>query len=101
MDPNSISKLGTKVDETRTSRTQDSKTSPSGPAAGKASGGDTVQLTSGAQLLSRLEKTLASSPGVDAAKVAEVKAAIAEGNYEIDSGAIADAMIRFERSLGE
>ena len=65
MDPNSISKLGTKVDETRTSRTQNSTSAPSGPAAGKASGGDTVQLTSGAQLLSRLEKTLASSPGVE------------------------------------
>ena len=101
MDQNSISKLGTKVDETRASRTQDSTSARSGLAAGKAAGGDTVQLTSGAQLLSRLEKTLANSPGVDAAKVAEIKAAIAEGNYEIDSGAIADAMIRFERSLGE
>ena len=102
MDQSSISKLGGKVDEAKTSGTQGSTSAPANPASGKASsGGDTVQLTSGAQLLSRLEQTLANSPSVDAAKVAEVKAAIAEGNYEIDSGAIADAMIRFERSLGE
>ena len=33
--------------------------------------------------------------------VSEVKAAIENGEYEIDADAIADAMIRFERSFGE
>lgn len=98
---NSIGKLGNKVDDTSVKRASgDNK--PAGKAgSGTAQRGDTVELTSSAQLLSRLEETLKTAPAVDAAKVAEVKAAIASGNYDIDSSAIADAMLRFERSLGE
>ena len=63
---------------------------------------DTKRLTAETyRLLERLEKSLADLPAVDATRVAEVKAAIENGDYEIDADAIADAMIRFERSLGE
>lgn len=101
MDQGSIGKLGNKVDDTKVGQTQGDKQSPASSTAGKGSSGETVQLTTGAQLLSRMEKSLAAAPAVDSAKVAEVKAAIESGNYEIDTGAIADAMIRFERSLGD
>lgn len=102
MDQSSIGKLGNKVDES----TAGNKVSRDQGAAGTgrqapASPGDTVELTDGARLLERLEKSLADLPGVDAARVAEVKTAIENGEYEIDADAIADAMIRFERSLGE
>ncbi len=98
---NSISKLGNKVDETSIKRASGDNKSAGKADGGAAQRGDTVELTSSAQLLSRLEDSLKAAPAVDAAKVAEVKAAIASGNYDIDSSAIADAMLRFERSLGE
>ena len=75
-------------------------------AAGRESGAapaarDTVELTNRAQLLERLEKSLESAPAIDGGRVAEVKAAIENGDYEIDAEALADAMIRFERALGD
>lgn len=102
MDQGSIGKLGNKVEDTRPTRSaggekQDGRADSSPSSVG----GDTVNLTSGAQLLSRLQDSLAAAPAVDSAKVAEVKAAIASGNYEIDTSAIADAMLRFERALGD
>lgn len=99
---NSIAKLGNKVEDASVKRANAGDTSGTA-AAGKspAAGGETVALTSGGQLLSRLEASLKAAPSVDSAKVAEVKAAIADGNYEINSAAIADAMLRFERGFGE
>ncbi len=102
VDQNSIGKLGNKVDDAGLSRVSGGEKGSAKAGSGSAAAGsETVNLTSGGQLLSRLEQSLAAAPAVDSAKVAEVKAAIASGNFEIDSTAIADAMLRFERSLGE
>ena len=102
MDQGSIGELGGKVDESATGSKVSQDSGASGVAKqGPASAGDTVELTSSARLLERLEKTLAGLPAVDSGRVAEVKAAIESGNYEINADAIADAMIRFERSFGE
>lgn len=60
---------------------------------------ETVELTSGAKLLERLEKTLASMPEIDAGRVEAVKTAIANGDYEIDAEKIADALLRTDREL--
>ena len=102
MDQGILGKIGNKVDEPGTSN----KVSREDAAAEKAprnpaTTGDTVNLTSDAKLLERLDKTLASLPAVDSSRVAEVKAAIENGDYEIDADAIADAMIRLDRSFGE
>ena len=101
MDPSSIGKAGGKLNETSASKVSDDKAAPSSASAGAASRGDTVELTSHAKLLERLDKTLATLPAVDDVRVAEIKTAIENGEYEIDADAIADAMLRFERSLGE
>lgn len=93
----SIGKLGGRVDDA--GRASGGEKAPVNTGGG--AGGETVNLTSGGQLLSRLEQSLAAAPAVDSAKVAEVKSAIASGNFQIDSAAIADAMLRFERALGE
>lgn len=71
---------------------------PSADGARPAS--DTVELTSSAQLLERLEKTLASLPEIDRAKVEAVKSAIENGDYEIDAGKIAEALLRNDRQTG-
>ncbi len=101
MDPSSIGKAGNKLNETSASKVSSDAQAPSSKGSAPASKSDTVELTSHAKLLERLDKALASLPAVDDARVAEVKAAIENGEYEIDADAIADAMLRFERSLGE
>jgi len=102
VDPGAIGKAGNKVDEAGTGRkvSGDAGQATNAPQS-RATTNDTVELTSGAKLLERLEKTLAGLPDVDSARVAEVRAAIENGEYQIDAAAIADAMIRFERSFGE
>ena len=102
VDPSSIGKVGNKLEETNaTGKVSPEKAAQDSAASRSASPGDTVELTSGAQLLERLEKSLDALPAVDMQRVEEIKMAIENGDYEIDASAIADAMIRFERSLGE
>ena len=101
MDPGTLGKVGGKVEDTGANRKVQQSTDGSRHAArsGTASS-DTVELTSSAKLLERLDKTLAALPVVDSNRVAAVKEAIENGDYEIDADAIADAMIRLEQSLG-
>ncbi len=101
MDPSSIGKASGKLNETSASKVSGDKAAQTSAATGAKSRGDTVELTSHAKLLERLDKTLATLPAVDEVRVAEIKTAIENGEYEIDADAIADAMLRFERSLGE
>ncbi len=101
MDPSSIGKAGNKLNETSASKVSKDSAAPSSPGAATASKGETVELTSHAKVLERLDKSLASLPDVNEARVAEIKTAIENGDYEIDADAIAAAMLRFERSLGD
>ncbi len=101
MDPNM--RVGNKIDESRPAERTSTERATADSAAGARpdAAGDTVSLTSGAQLLERLEKTLETLPAVDSQRVDEIRTAIENGDYEIDSQAIADAMLRLERSFGE
>ena len=102
MDPGALGKLGNKVGESGTSgKVSGDQRKADGAGKDSAAPGDTVNLTSRAQLLERLDKSLSALPDVDAARVDEIKAAIANGEYEIDADAIASAMLRLERELGE
>ena len=102
VDPKTISNIGNRPDETgATGNISDTKARQDVPAAPAPGREDTVELTSGAQLLERLEKSLDSMPAIDSRRIAEVKAAIENGDYEIDSVSIADAMIRLDRAFGE
>ncbi len=101
-DQNMIGKIGNKVEEAGTgNRVTPDKGPADGTRPSSDSASDTVKLTSSAQLLERLEKSLQTLPAVDSQRVAEIRSAIESGDYEINSQAIADAMMRFERSLGE
>jgi negative regulator of flagellin synthesis FlgM len=70
--------------------------------AGKSAApdGEKVELTSSARLLERQEKSFASLPEIDRARVEAVKTAIANGEYQIDAGRIAAALLRTEQQLG-
>jgi negative regulator of flagellin synthesis FlgM len=101
MDPSTLGKVGGKIDDTGANRkVQESAGDSKHAARTGAASGDTVELTSNAKLLERLDKTLAALPVVDSNRVAAVKEAIENGDYEINADAIADAMIRLEQSLG-
>ena len=102
MDPGTLGKIGGKVDEAKTSdKVSSDARAPETGGGQQKSATDTVNLTSSAKLLEQLDKTLAALPAVDSGRVAEIKAAIENGDYQIDSDAIADAMIRLDRSFGE
>lgn len=70
---------------------------PAGPAAAP-SNDEKVTLTDTAQKLARMSAEAAKGPTVDQAKVKELRAAVEAGLYRADPLAIADALIRFERS---
>ncbi|MEQ8207864.1 MAG: flagellar biosynthesis anti-sigma factor FlgM [Woeseia sp.] len=102
VDPNMLTKISDKVGSARDAsssgesrRAEEHRQAPDSKVSS-----DTVELTSGAKLLERLDKTLSSLPDIDASRVEAVKTAIANGDYEIDAGKIADALIRSEREFG-
>ena len=101
MDQRILGKIGDNIGETGTTKT----VSPDSPIRGRESANqtgttDTVELTSSAKLLQRLEETLASMPEIDSARVAAVKAQIENGEYEINVDNIVDALIRTDKELG-
>lgn len=99
VDQGALGKIGNKVDGTGGTRKISGDSSASaGVSKNRAPAHDTVDLTTSAKLIEQLDKTLASSPDTDIARIAEVRTAIENGNYTIDADAIADAMIRFELS---
>lgn len=55
--------------------------------------GVNVSLGSTSSQLRSMESKIASTPVVDAKKVAEIKQAISEGRFQINSAAIADRLI--------
>lgn len=60
-------------------------------------GGDRVTLTETAVRLSELTRTVSEQPAVDQARVAEIRAAIQEGRYEVNAERIAERLIAMER----
>lgn len=101
MDQRMLGKIGDKIGESGKTGSVGTDSPISGQdTAKKAATGDTVELTSSAQLLQRLEKTLASMPEIDVARVAAVKAQIENGEYQIDVENIVDALIRTDQEFG-
>ena len=105
MDQGLLGKIGEKVGEkvgnaNETRKSSDSQRPAEGKAADRSRATDTVELTSSAKLLERLEKTLAAQPAVDSTKVDAVKRAIESGDYQIDAEKIADALLRTDREIG-
>ncbi len=77
-----------------TQRTEGAET-PAAPV--KATGSkDTFELSKTAQALKNADAKIANSPDVDAQRVADIKAAIADGSYSIDYTSVADKLLNFE-----
>jgi len=75
-------------------RTGNAKTSPA-PQQSSTN----VSLGSTAAQLNKMEASMASSPVVDANKVAEIKQAISDGRFQVNSGLVADQLIRSVQDL--
>jgi len=67
--------------------------------SGKSSTSDTLSLSEGAKQLGKLENSAIAAPVIDAKRVAQVKAAIANGSYEINPTKIAGKLSQFEAML--
>lgn len=61
--------------------------------------GDHVTLTNSARSLQKLSEAVAAAPVVNAEKVAQVKQAVNNGSYQVNSGRVADKMLQFEKGL--
>jgi negative regulator of flagellin synthesis FlgM len=62
-------------------------------------GSDTVSLTDSAARLQSIQARLANVPIVDSQRVDNIRQALNEGGYQIDTNAIADRLLAFETSL--
>lgn len=73
------------------------------PQAGKgpelATGGAKVELSSLSSSLQKAEAAIANSPVVDRSRVAEIRQAISEGRFEVNTGRIADGLIDSVRQM--
>jgi negative regulator of flagellin synthesis FlgM len=102
-----VSTIGTTTTQTPTEHRSNGSTGTQPAAIGSAnvqkgsvSGtSDTVHISSQAIDLQGLEAHINELPEVDAAKVADLRAQIANGQYEINSSKIADKILGFEAEL--
>ncbi|WAH57398.1 flagellar biosynthesis anti-sigma factor FlgM [Pseudomonas silvicola] len=65
-------------------------------STGSTSGGESVHLSSEAQQLQKVTDKLRDQPTVDSARVAQLKAAVADGSYKVDSSRVASKLLNFE-----
>lgn len=69
---------------------------PAAPTSVAKAAVDSVNLSSQAQSLKVLEEKIQKLPDVNEKKVAEIKAALASGQYSVDDLVVADKLLGFD-----
>lgn len=69
---------------------------PAAPAPAAKAATDSVNLSAQAQALKALEGKLQKLPDVNEKRVAEIKAALASGEYSVDDLVVADKLLGFD-----
>lgn len=72
------------------------KGAASAPSSG---GGDRVQLSALSSQMQSIESSMAGTPVVDSARVAEIRQAIAEGRFKVNPDVVADNLLQTAREL--
>lgn len=70
-----------------------------GTGAQTSASGTSVHLGSTTAQLRSIESSIASTPMMDLNKIAEIKQAISEGRFQVNSGVVADRLIDTVRDL--
>ncbi|VVP22956.1 hypothetical protein PS874_03806 [Pseudomonas fluorescens] len=103
IDFNRLNSSSPPMGSTRTAAARESadagKSAPLNTPAEQAStvkSGESVHISNEAQQLQKVTDTLRDQPAVDKARVAELKAAIADGSYKVDSNRVASKLLNFE-----
>lgn len=99
IDFNRLNSSTTVGSTTRTATTKEAgKTEAAAPVSTSesVSSGEAVHLSSEAQQLQKITDSLRDQPTVNSARVAELKAAIADGSYQVDSNRVASKLLNFE-----
>jgi negative regulator of flagellin synthesis FlgM len=78
---------------------RNSATKATGSQTPAETSGTSVHLGSTTAQLRSLEGNIASTPLVDVKKVAEIKQAISEGRFKVNSGVVADRLISSVQDL--
>jgi len=79
-----------------TSITASSSTAKPATDVASASSGEAVHLSDEAQRLQSISDKVRDQPVVNSARVAELKQAVADGSYKVDSNRVANKLLNFE-----
>lgn len=72
---------------------------PASAAQSSSTAGTSVHLGATSSQLLSMENSMANTPVVDLAKVAEIKQAISENRFQVNSGVVADRLIETVKDL--
>lgn len=72
---------------------------PAGGTQSSSTAGTSVHLGATSSQLLSMESSMANTPVVDVAKVAEIKQAISENRFQVNAGVVADRLIESVKDL--